>query len=172
MEQKPLIHSGSLLQRTHGAAHQCMSPSGGLPPSETRSGETRSGETRSGAASTVDSRLNLVQKGLKTFVVVALLGAVSAQSAYADIVDQFNTLGEDVEAWANILIPTVIVLAFIAVIFYVVTSSPRWRGALAVFVVALILWGGLDEIVTWAHKIGGGDGTVNIVGGSGGGEED
>ncbi|MEQ9440811.1 MAG: hypothetical protein RIG62_17320 [Cyclobacteriaceae bacterium] len=97
-----------------------------------------------------------------------LLAVVSTQSAHADIVDQFNTLGQDVEAWANILIPTVIVFAFIAVIFYVVTSSPRWRGALAVFVVALILWGGLDEIVTWAHKIGGGDGTVNIVGGGGG----
>ncbi|WKN46475.1 hypothetical protein [Tunicatimonas pelagia] len=106
--------------------------------------------------------------GFRALMAMILLGVASVQSAHAEIVDQFNTLGEDVEAWANILIPTVIVFAFIAVIFYVVTSSPRWRGALAVFVVALVLWGGLDEIVTWAHKIGGGDGTVNIVGNNGG----
>lgn len=145
MEQKPLMQLGSLIPRTFPANLSNVSLCGATL-----------------------RRRGRVRRGCKAWMAMLLLAVVSTQSAHADIVDQFNTLGQDVEAWANILIPTVIVFAFIAVIFYVVTSSPRWRGALAVFVVALILWGGLDEIVTWAHKIGGGDGTVNIVGGGGG----
>ena len=108
-----------------------------------------------------------VRKGLRVLPVAGVLWALSAQTAHAEIVDRFNELGADVEAWANILIPTIIVFAFIAVIYFVVTSNPKWKGSLAVFIVALIIWGGLDEIVTWSHKIGGGDGTVNIVGGGG-----
>lgn len=109
--------------------------------------------------------LRQVRKGLQVVPVAGVLFVLSVQSAQAEIVDRFNELGADVESWANILIPTIIVFAFIGVIYFVVTSNPKWRGALAVFIVALIIWGGLDEIVTWSHKIGGGDGTVNIVGG-------
>ena len=112
--------------------------------------------------------LHQARQGLQVLPIAVVLFLLSASAAQAEIVDRFNDLGADVESWANILIPTIIVFAFIGVIYFVVTSNPKWRGALAVFIVALMIWGGLDEIVAWSHKIGGGDGTVNLVGGGSG----
>ena len=110
-----------------------------------------------------------VKRTMKFLPIAAVLLVLSVQSAHADIVDQLRTLGTDVEAWANIIIPTIIVAAFIGIIYYVALKNPRWVGALAVFVVAILLWNSLDSILVWAQKIGGGNGTVQIVQGAGGG---
>lgn len=109
--------------------------------------------------------LPLARKGLRILPAAGVFSVLTAQSAQAEITDRLSALGTDVQAWANIVVPTIIVFAFIAVIYFVVTSDPKWKGSLAVFIVALIIWGGLDEMIAWSHKIGGGDGTINIVSG-------
>ena len=129
MEQKPLIHFGSLVKGTW----------------------------------------RRTRKGFKVPFLAGVVFMLSVQSAQAEILDQLRTMGGDVESWANIIIPTVIVFSFIGIIWFACTRSPRWKEALGIFVVACILWGGLDEIIAWSHKIGGGDGTINVVGIAGGG---
>ena len=108
-------------------------------------------------------------KARRLIPVMAAFLLLSVQSAQAAILDRLQELGSDVESWVNVLLPVIFVVAFFVMLYYILNSSPKWRPAFGVFLLALVLWGGYDEIKAAAFKIGGGNGTIQLGNNGGGG---